>query len=533
MMLFNTRKVTGWILAAGLTAGVSGGLSGCKLSAVKSMLHGTDSGNSELSAIVESERRFLNAQIDAAGRANNPALQWNYIHMLELLESLPDAKVLREAGVTDLKGFVDGIIDSDLGKDPAYQAIWKEGGQIQGLNITSEEFLDFFRGKGPAGEILKKQLGGGTIFSGDIPNSEIRAIVSEAPMLMGYLHDLPGIARALSDFKAEGARGQQRFVTRLMTNLFHNGPDAGYWKDFMTSGVSNKLGNEKLQRLFKGTVFLEGGQLSYPSPKAAGGFLHAALDRLSQATRNGRHKIFFEASKFFAGKLRGLVAEMLTLNPTNTLKQISQLGAEAARLNIPALSAAISEVGARVDGYLQGIKSSGIVERLPPEGPAYEFTRNQGGIFSNQALDGVTAEFSQSADRFVATSTSDGRRTTRSISVDPVSEPMRQIVGQSFNKGGQGVPEDLEGTGNQAVQNNAVRELAIDLQSLSKYTEALRSGGGNQSTVKVEIEKKVSEIGKKVAEIERVKSTLEQRERAEFDRMKSEFASAKERLRAP
>jgi phage shock protein A len=110
---------------------------------------------------------------------------------------------------------------------------------------------------------------------------------------------------------------------------------------------------------------------------------------------------------------------------------------------------------------------------------------------------------------------------------------MRQIVGQSFNKGGQGVPEDLEGAGNQALQNNAVRELAIDLKSLSKYTETLRSGGGNQSTVKVEIEKKLSEIEKKVAELERVKSTLEQRERAEFDRMKSEFVKAKERLRAP
>lgn len=264
------------------------------------------------------------------------------------------AKVLDKAGV-DYQGLKFGMLDSDVGKLAKFQ----ENLLLKNTK-ESDELFDTLRGteKTPAAQELKtvlKDLGfpHPNLLNPNLTNQEIREIIAEVPVLRGYLHELPGMQLAIRDLNA-GHITQNQFRERILANLGHNGPNEGYWSFLSNNIVPTSLGNAKYPKaklLFADSIFASEKAANgvvipkYPSPQSAAGIVHSTFDRLSQGTRGGVDKIFYElggaplaANPKTAIREIGvppnkglqLPHEMLVGNPEKTMSQLEALQQHAA-----------------------------------------------------------------------------------------------------------------------------------------------------------------------------------------------------------
>lgn len=225
-------------------------------------------------------------------------------HQQDLLDALSNPEISKRIGLSDaeLKNLVQGIIDSDAGKLSTYKTyLTKASGE-------SDQLFNVIKGadnQTPAGRAFQQfmkenEMEGKGLLNKDISNEELRKAFNDMPVMQGYLHELPGLTEAIKDVNA-GRITPEQFKKRLGANLFHNGPQSGYW-DVMTSqfvpGALEK--NQQFSTFFKNTAF-QGETTAagivkprYPTPLTKEGFVHTTFDRLSQATSGGNQKIFLE-----------------------------------------------------------------------------------------------------------------------------------------------------------------------------------------------------------------------------------------------
>jgi len=257
--------------------------------------------------------------------------------------------VMKKAGV-DFQGLKFGMLDSDVGKIAKFQE-----NLLLKPTKESEELFDNLRGvaKTPAAtelEVILKKKGFAYphLLNPSLSNQDIREIIAEVPVLRGYLHELPGMQLAIRDFNA-GHITNKQFRERFLANLAHNGPHEGYWSFLSNNIVSSALANAKHAKakvLFAHTIYesekLPNGVVvpKYPSPQSPAGVVHCVFDRLSQGTRGGVDKIFYELGGAVLASnpkaaIRGigippntglqLPHEMLIGNPEKTMRQLLAL----------------------------------------------------------------------------------------------------------------------------------------------------------------------------------------------------------------
>ncbi|MCB0385705.1 MAG: hypothetical protein KDD43_09950, partial [Bdellovibrionales bacterium] len=242
---------------------------------------------------------------DLEDKANSRKEVLSIAHQDDLLsatESPAGANTIRRAEL-DKDQMMMGVMDSDVGK---IHAFWTSS--IMTPSRTSNAFIRNLQGKGktPSGIAMSEVFddigfGGKGLFSPDLSPDQIRGVISKNPGLFGYLHELPGLKRAMDDLDA-GKITKAQFKTRIRANLFHNGPDAGFWKMFGHDIIGGSLasGDDATKTFFRNTVFDQGANNKgvhvpkYPGPTSAEGAFHTLFDRLSQGTRGGMIKIFHE-----------------------------------------------------------------------------------------------------------------------------------------------------------------------------------------------------------------------------------------------
>lgn len=165
---------------------------------------------------------------------------------------------------------------------------------------------------------------------------EARAVFKDAFMLIGYLHDLPGLIDAIVEHES-GKSTREGFQKRVLANLFHNGPALGFWgflSNVLVPGQLEKSENANTRRVFANTVFENPADAShadtslivkphYPFPASYEGLLHAIADRLSQGTRGGIIKIYWEIVKF-TPPLKA-IEDLVVNNPKQTIQQIEAI----------------------------------------------------------------------------------------------------------------------------------------------------------------------------------------------------------------
>lgn len=264
------------------------------------------------------------------------------------------AKVIEKAKV-DVEGLKFGMLDSDVGKIAKFQEHI-----LINKNKESDELFDTIRGSDqtPAGKEVKSILSSlgfanPQMLNPNISNQDIREIIAEVPVLRGYLHELPGMQLAIRDLNT-GKITPAQFRERFLANLGHNGPDDGFWGFLSGTIVPNSLANAKHPKakvLFANSIFasekLPSGVVKpkYPMPQSPAGIVHSTFDRLSQGTRGGVNKIFYElggtplaANPKIAVRDVGvppnkglqLPHEMLFGNPEKTMRQLQALQQHAA-----------------------------------------------------------------------------------------------------------------------------------------------------------------------------------------------------------
>lgn len=236
-------------------------------------------------------------------------------HQEDLIDALSNPEVSARIGLSDpeLKNLVQGIIDSDAGKLDSFKA------HLTKPTADSNELLNVIKGNEnstPAGRAFQEfmsenEMGGKGLLNKDLTNDQIREIFNGAPAAQGYLHELPGMSEAIKDLNAVPPRiTPEQFKKRLGANLFHNGPQAGFWEFFndtlLPAHFDSKFVRDKftdhsgLNNFFKNTAFQ--GETApngfvkpkYPSPLTKESMIHTTFDRLSQGTSGGNTKIFLE-----------------------------------------------------------------------------------------------------------------------------------------------------------------------------------------------------------------------------------------------
>lgn len=329
----------------------------------------------------------IDAEIVEAKKKGLPKREIDSLnHQRDLLLATTDEATMKGLSIgPESQAYLQmAILDSDKGKLDEYKALLKDGNARSSSGVSSDELLTFLRGakeneKGKplppklneARVVLREHLDeigfkGRDLFNPNLSNQEIRNVLSQKEMgvSLGFLHEFPGMADALADFKA-GKISKQGLKERIGGNLFHNGPEGGFWKkitqEFLPGAMKNAPDNNT-QKLFEGTVF-EGdakGSLQYPSPRTVASAYHTSLDRLSQATGGGQVKIFEEIP--FLPPHAG-VAEASLENPKNTLNQFDQLAVDIDKIPMTAeqkrtLSHSIKEAKARSEDYITEVSSN-------------------------------------------------------------------------------------------------------------------------------------------------------------------------------
>ncbi|MDA9951611.1 hypothetical protein N9D31_03445 [Oligoflexaceae bacterium] len=291
-------------------------------------------------------------------------------HQRDVLQSLDPAKnqsLYNELGmsVDAVQGMREGILDSDKGKLAEYQKLLVEE------SVRSNKLFDTLR-LDDAGSVKPETLkefkkiliemrfkSGKGILNPETTNAEFRKLITENAVLKGYLHDLPGLVDAV-ELREKGIITAERFRERVKANLFHNGPDAGFWAKLKGFFSANKT---LVSKMFKGSVFIDSkGKLTYPGSRSVGGMLHRMVDRVSQATRGGLLKIVFE-TRFL---------------PSN--RAIAELALESPGLTIEQLEASKADINkAAKDGVITKSQAAKLIEKT---GQAIGRVENHGKLLS-------------------------------------------------------------------------------------------------------------------------------------------------------
>lgn len=286
----------------------------------------------------ETESRFLALSAKATTSAEKKSL----LHQKDLVSLGRNPQVYSAASELgfDMKALERGMIDSDMGKLASVRNQFVNG------SSESREFIRVLQGKnsGQEGRAFRKILDeagfqGKTFLPAHLTEEQIEMVFKNHPIMGGYLHELPGMQAAIRDLRTLKI-SQTEFERRIKANLFHNGPQAGFWDDLTQKYVPGALksGGADAQSFLKGTVF-EGSR--YPAPISPEGILHTIGDRLSQGTAGGISKIYDEVAgkslmdspKIKLGDLKigpddGLTkySNLLGQNLTDTKKQLKVLG---------------------------------------------------------------------------------------------------------------------------------------------------------------------------------------------------------------
>ncbi len=279
---------------------------------------------------------------------------------------LNDAENLKHSGLHKeeyLRAVAAGIDDSDFGKrTQGVELFLKESADSNLLlNVLSgkkfQEGTDGFASQKALRELLDEAgFSGKWLLNQNLSANEIRQAANEARVLTGFLHEFPGMVNAIKDYEkalklapnaASRARVTSFFKERIKANLFHNGPESGFWSRITTlfvPGALSKAPTNSTKSFFDGTVFKSvDGKLQYPGPLNSAGVVHATADRLSQGTGGGMLKIYDEIAGFTAPT--EIVRQMVWDNPTGTIEQLKHL-AQIAN-NTPHVSAGTREMMTR------------------------------------------------------------------------------------------------------------------------------------------------------------------------------------------
>lgn len=260
----------------------------------------------------------------------------------------------------DERALMYGILDSDLGKLDRFKKLLVE------KSPQSDRLLSVLSRKdnSPAGKAFGEFLdengfSGRGFFNPALSADEIRSGFQTHGILVGYLHEAPGISNAIEALN-QGRISKADFKKRVGANLGHNGPQAGFW-DFLSGATSKQLASSEIgSKFFKDTIF-EGDtvngkvQVKYISPITNEGLVHTVVDRLSQATSGGDTKIFYE----LAGK--GLVD-----NPSAAIGAIPGMNGPQSGLKI-------------LRNLLSGDKASGIVPNATQTLEQFKALRDSAG----------------------------------------------------------------------------------------------------------------------------------------------------------
>lgn len=279
---------------------------------------------------------------DTLKSENNPE-RLSAMHQDDLLRvlSTPYLDKLEALGLKR-ETFLCGVIDTDKGKLQIYKNLLTEPSD------KSDFLLSTMKGKPTAdgrnlkalaviGQYLSTLSLKGWALNPALSNDELRAIFKRVPLLAGWMHDWPGLSDSM-ELLAQNIITPDEFFEIVSIALFHNGPQEGFWKFLTETAVPNALNNPEVNNpdapplakdLFVNTFYLTkaasagSSAYSYPTPQTFSGILHVIFDRLSQGTKGGVHKIWYEMSastptlKIF----KSLVGD----NQTGTIKQLNAL----------------------------------------------------------------------------------------------------------------------------------------------------------------------------------------------------------------
>lgn len=180
--------------------------------------------------------------------------------MFALAESAAIRSQLEKAGI-NLQQLKMGILDSDAGK---LSAVWKA--KVLDAGAESDELLNALTGRGQtkasqAMRSLYQKEGIHPILNPELSNDQIRDVLQKNPVLLGYMHEVPGMGSAVSDLNS-GKITIQEFQLRIKANMFHNGPHNGFWKILSENIYPGAMKNSspEAKSFFKNTVFDSGKQ---------------------------------------------------------------------------------------------------------------------------------------------------------------------------------------------------------------------------------------------------------------------------------
>jgi hypothetical protein len=270
----------------------------------------------------QAENLSLSHQDDVIQAVNNPKLK----------------KSLSKLGF-DFKAYVKGVIQSDKGKLKAYKDL------LTNQSAKSDLLLNVLKGdkNSKSAKALKELLEQSGLkpphlLNPSLTNKELREIFKENPKLINFLHELPGISDAIMAFEA-GKISKKEFLNQIKVNLFHNGPNEGFWKFFSQNLIPQDLakGSRKTKRFFENTVFAGKKNADgvivpqYRSPISLEGNVHLLFDRVSQASQGGILKIFEELAQTVKANPIVHMKTVLTDNLNGTLKQLDAIKDQASK----------------------------------------------------------------------------------------------------------------------------------------------------------------------------------------------------------
>lgn len=223
-------------------------------------------------------------------------------HQKDLLDAIVEnpnlLKRLNDLGF-DIEAYMRGTLDSDMGKLSAYQELFLTPSR------KSDQLIDFMQGNAPrkSKRVIDQVLDEigypkdkRHFINPNLSKDEVRLYFNEVKAFLGYYHEFPGMIDAVLAFE-KGILKESEFRSQLLANLFHNGPDEGFWKLLGKVIIPNTQGDLTVSKFFKETIFEEvstGATLSYGNPTTFESFIAVFFDRMSQGSKGGYLKIDHE-----------------------------------------------------------------------------------------------------------------------------------------------------------------------------------------------------------------------------------------------
>lgn len=297
------------------------------------LTHVTSRGLESVRSLLDMESAYLQRLPGfSKGRTNKAELS-SIQHQKDVVNSVRGGlrSRLEKEGFT-YKQYHRGVVDSDMGKLPEFKNLLTE------KSPKSDQLLSFLKLQGSAKskkvllELLNKfPAKQRALLNPSLTNDQLRSIFKKNPVLQHYLHEFPGMADPLYFFE-EGIIDEYQFKQQLKTNMFHNGPHAGFWKFYSEVTIPGLVGKDPRGKKFFLNTAYEGGKNkkgfilpSYPGPISFEGYVHVIFDRLSQGTRGGVDKIFEEIRVFPGQSDVEKMTSLLFDNPLSTQDQFSAL----------------------------------------------------------------------------------------------------------------------------------------------------------------------------------------------------------------